>query len=793
MKKLSLLLITLISHYAFSQNLQLASNLLYPGVALANIGGYVDSLNNEYALVGTFNGLDIVDVTVPTNPIIRFSIPGPPSEWREVKTYRKYAYITTEAGQGLTVVDMSHLPDTIYTKQYTGDGAIVGQLNSIHALHCDTSTGYLYLYGSNINSGNTLFINLADPWNPTYAGEYEFPSGGNDAYVHDGYASNDTLYEAHIYSGFFAVVDVRNKSNPVLLATQTTPTAFTHNTWLSVDHKTLFTTDENSGSYLGAYDISDLSNIRELSRFQTAPGSGAIIHNTHILNDYAVTSWYKEGVVIVDESRPANPIEVAHYDTYPQGSGNGFNGDWGVYPFLPSGTIVASDIDNGLFVLTPTYVRGCYLEGTVSDSLTSTLLNGVLVEILSTTILKTSDNIGEFKTGTAVAGTYDIRFSKPGYFSKTITGVQLNNGVLTALNILLSPMPTFSFNGNVIDSLTGMSLPDVHVQLEGNGFTYSSTSDANGNFNFTAVIEGIFTLQSGKWGYHTSCRQINLSQGTLITDTLAIGYYDDFTFDLGWTISGTSLNAWERGEPVGTYDDVNNEINPDNDVATDCGNNCFVTDNGGGSFSAHDVDNGNTILTSPVFDATIYVNPTLNYSHRYLAVSYTSSQPNDTMFVRLSNGIISVIVEFFGPFNGTNGVWRPSSFPISSLITPTANMQLSIECADNLPFNIVEGAFDQFEISGQLLTGVSGIEKKENVLSVSPNPFSNETRIFYNWTSPTEKHSLIIRDIFGRIVCNRITSDQSGTIVMGQDLNAGIYFLSLDNEQSKQVMKIVKE
>ena len=55
------------------------------------------------------------------------------------------------------------------------------------------------------------------------------------------------------------------------------------------------------------------------------------------------------------------------YDTYTQGSGNGFNGCWGVYPFLPSGTIVASDIDNGLFVLQPTYVRGCYLEGTITD------------------------------------------------------------------------------------------------------------------------------------------------------------------------------------------------------------------------------------------------------------------------------------------------------------------------------------------------------------------------------------------------------------------------------------------
>ena len=124
---------------------------------MANIGGYVDSLGNEYALVGTSLGLDIVDVTVPASPVIKFTITGPTSEWREVKTYRKYAYVTTEDGaSGLTIIDMSHLPDTVYTKQYLGDGAINNQLSTIHALHCDTAKGFLYLYGSNIGFGNSL-------------------------------------------------------------------------------------------------------------------------------------------------------------------------------------------------------------------------------------------------------------------------------------------------------------------------------------------------------------------------------------------------------------------------------------------------------------------------------------------------------------------------------------------------------------------------------------------------------------------------------------------------------------
>src|SRR4029078_10756400 len=177
------------------------------------------------------------------------------------------------------------------------------------------------------NHGHPLFFDISNPLSPEYAGTFIAPTG--NPYVHDGYVENDTAYFGHIYDGYVSIVDVSDKSNPVLLATQQTPNAFTHNVWLSDNHKTMFTTDETTNSYLTAYDITDLSNITELSRFQTDPGSGTIVHNTHIRNDYAITSWYTEGVVITDESRPQNPIEVGHYDTYPANNNGVFDGDWG--------------------------------------------------------------------------------------------------------------------------------------------------------------------------------------------------------------------------------------------------------------------------------------------------------------------------------------------------------------------------------------------------------------------------------------------------------------------------------
>jgi hypothetical protein len=122
---------------------------------------------------------------------------------------------------------------------------------------------------------------------------------------------------------------------------------------------------------------SDFSNVTELSRGQSAPGTNTIIHNTYFLNNYAVNSYYTYGVSIFDVTRKNNLVEVGNFDTSPGFSGDGFNGAWGVWCYLPSGNIIASDIETGLWVLKPTYKRACYLEGTVVDTLCGTLLNNV--------------------------------------------------------------------------------------------------------------------------------------------------------------------------------------------------------------------------------------------------------------------------------------------------------------------------------------------------------------------------------------------------------------------------------
>lgn len=410
--------------------------MTFPNQNLANIWGYTAPDGSEYALVGGANGLIIVNVTNPDAPQFIKQIPGPTSAWREIKTYQHYAYVVTEHGSiGIQVVNLNNLPDTNLSYQNVNPGGIT----RAHALHVDETKGFLYVYGSNLNQGRTQVFNLnTNPYSPSYVGHVPFIG-----YVHDGYADNDTLFSAHIYAGQFAVINMANKTNPTLLGTKTTPGAFTHNTWRSGNY--LFTTDEVSNSFLTSYDISDPGDIRELDRIAITPGSGSIVHNTHVINNYAVTSWYKDGFSIIDVNRPANMVEVGRYDTYPNGSGSGFEGCWGVYPYFPSGTIVASNIraqgtQNGeLWVMTPTYQRACYLEGVVTDSVTGNPLPAATVTILSTGVTGTTNTLGEYKIGQVQSGTVNVSFSKTGYVTKVLSAT-LTNGVLTTLNAALAPI-----------------------------------------------------------------------------------------------------------------------------------------------------------------------------------------------------------------------------------------------------------------------------------------------------------------------------------------------------------------
>lgn len=767
-----------------SLNTTLTDQLAAPsGQTLANICGYTAPNGNEYALLGAANGMIIVDVTNPSNVQQIVQIPMVSSLWKEIKVYQHYAYVTTEGTNGaLQIVDLAAIPATnasAYTYHtYHGDGAINNQLSTVHALHIDTTKGYCYLFGSNLFNGGAIFLNLnVDPYNPTYAGKYDA-----NGYVHDGYVDNDTLYAGHIYAGMFAMVDCTNKSNPVVLATQTTPTAFTHNTWLSADRHYLFTTDENTNSFLAAYDVSDPSNIQETDRIQSwNPNSGSIVHNTHVVGqNWAVTSWYKDGFVITDITRPHNLVNVGWYDTF-NGSGNGFQGDWGVFPYFPSGTIVVSNIDEGLFVFSPTYVRACYIEGNCYDSLCGTPLQGVTVTVSTVNLTETTNLSGDFATGTPTPGTYTVTFSKPGYNTVTYNNVVFAPGQVNTFNVGMFSPGAFTLNGHVEDAATTTSMVNVAVQVSNANSSFLFGSDVNGDFSTCTIVPGTYDVVSAAWGYKTVCRQDNLSPSTGILNLqLDSGYEDEFTFDLGWTVSGNATTGiWERGEPIGTTYNTPNDANPDVDDSNDCTDKCFVTGNGGGTPSQDDVDNGNTILTSPQMDLSTYGDAWVHYS-RWFFNSGGSGNPNDSMYIRISNGITTVTLEKIGPNSPGNSSWQRRSYRLQNYITLTNNMHMIIEVRDFNPGHLVEGAFDNFIVADSNALSVQTPVAVAGGMNVYPNPFNGTTQVNYN-IAPEQAGSAVMEivDISGRVIATSGLNSASGTLTIGESLAEGVYLVRI--------------
>jgi len=58
-------------------------------------------------------------------------------------------------------------------------------------------------------------------------------------------------------------------------------------------------------------------------------------------------------ILALGDLATAGLSEVAYFDIYPSSNSAKFNGAWSTYPYFPSGIVVVSGIEQGLFVLLP--------------------------------------------------------------------------------------------------------------------------------------------------------------------------------------------------------------------------------------------------------------------------------------------------------------------------------------------------------------------------------------------------------------------------------------------------------
>jgi choice-of-anchor B domain-containing protein len=282
-------------------------------------------------------------------------IPGPTSGYcyREIKTHKNFGYIVYDyptGGEfiGMQIVDLSQLPDTvILVKTFLYADTSLGAVSTSHTL--TYSDGYLYCNGSShyAPGGTVIFSVKSDPVNPEFVGTYE------PTYLHDTYVRNDTLYGAAIYSGGgLYIADVSDKANPVTLGKIVYAGSGTHNSWISVDGMYAFTADEIGTTHdLKVWAMDSLPNSAKVAEWSADPTTS--IHNVYGRGQYLYASHYKAGARVLDVHDPTNPVEVGFYDTYqpPIDSVPGqYAGCWAVFPYFPSGRIIASDMQTGMYL-----------------------------------------------------------------------------------------------------------------------------------------------------------------------------------------------------------------------------------------------------------------------------------------------------------------------------------------------------------------------------------------------------------------------------------------------------------
>ncbi len=344
--------------------------------------GWTDPLDNkEYAIVTLNDGTAFVDISVPTSPRflgkLKSTVNNSTSWWHDVKVYNNYAYIVSESsGFGVQIFNLTRLrglsTSTTNTngqnpmRIFTTDGLYSG-VSTTHNLIINEDTGYLYILGSNVNSGGPRILDLnSNPINPTVAGNISTWGYCHDAQVvlYDGpdpdYQGREILVGAFGNNKKINIIDVTNKANPTRISQITyTDTYYTHQGWFTEDKRFFIAGDEVDEETKGfntrtlVFDFNDLDNP-SLHYTYFGPTS-AIDHNGYVVGNRFYLANYNAGMRILklDNLYNSTPSmsEINYFDTHPSTNAATFHGAWNVYPFFKSGNIIVSDLDEGLIIV----------------------------------------------------------------------------------------------------------------------------------------------------------------------------------------------------------------------------------------------------------------------------------------------------------------------------------------------------------------------------------------------------------------------------------------------------------
>jgi choice-of-anchor B domain-containing protein len=612
--------------------------------------GYVTDSGREIAIMGLEAGFGIVDITNPTSPVILSTVPGPSSLWHDVKVIGDYAYgVSDQTGVGVQIMDLSDADNG--NIRFVGN-TTAGGFSTAHNIVANPDSGRLFIVGGNVGNGGLVELDLSNPESPQIAGAW------TQFYIHDAqvvsytegpFAGREIAFcNSGLDGGFTStglrIVDVTDPNNFFTVATlfYSTP-SYSHQGWLSPDKRYFYLNDEldeNDGrvstTTTRIIDVSDINNPFQAGTFTT--GLGSIDHNLYTRDELIFESNYRTGLRIFDASDPLNPVEVAYFDTHPGSNGLGFNGAWSNFPFFPSGNVIVSDIERGLFILDV-------------DALDDRLVVNVASELPAVF---------------PPAGGEEIRIE------------------IQELGLSVDP-----------------SRVKLHVIAGGPEVEATGTNNLDGTWSFLTppVACGSdatywFTVESTTGEAYTLPADFPASQFSApIASSAAVAFEDNFQTDMGWGVSGNASDGhWDRGVPVGGGD----RGDPPSDF--DGSGQCYLTDNVDGN---SDVDGGSTTLTSPAMDAT-GGEAILSYARWFSNTAGGSPNEDTMVVeISNNNGSTWQNLETVGPGGAeVSGGWYEKQFVINDLFTtPSSQVRVRFTANDTGSGSVVEAGVDAVKIT----------------------------------------------------------------------------------------------
>jgi len=315
----------------------------------------------EYAVLGTTFGTHFFDLSDATEPELVATIEGGTIGGeiihRDYHDHNGYLYSVSDEGEESTlqIIDMSYLPDSV---SVIYDSSEV--IRNSHNIFIDSSAQVMYCcfaQGGNSNRIPLKTVDISDPFAPSLIANFRRIENLNflSNQVHDAYVRNDTAYLNCGPDGL-VIADFTDPTDPKLLSSLGTDdylqSGYNHSGWLSEDGETYVMADEDWGMDIKVLDVTDLPELTIIDTLDAGnPDPFTIPHNQVIHGDYLYSSYYYDGLQVWDISDVENIKRVLHYPTSSLTPRESYEGSWGVYPFLPSGLILVSDMQEGLFVL----------------------------------------------------------------------------------------------------------------------------------------------------------------------------------------------------------------------------------------------------------------------------------------------------------------------------------------------------------------------------------------------------------------------------------------------------------